>query len=317
MALLPPDPLFILRSDMGLIHNIEFVFDGFSTSHLLAANEEGYIYLWDLKTNRSTRKEKLGASIQAIHYVPPYLISQEKSGAIKLWHMEMTANCTLLKEYMSDGAYCRSIVINNTLIVPQVNSQVEAINLQTFEKIRMYTPLLASPSEKLGYTMALEKVEIGAAVYVLAGYETGDLILWNFLTGEQKVRALFKEHIMSIAFDSVTGKGVCGNSSNLLQVFTIDKDFKIKLKCEILLSSEGCSVVKLRQDRKILACGGWDGRLRLFSWRSLRPLVVLRQHKNAITDVIFSPKIVPEWDCRLMCASGGEGLISLWNLYNQ
>lgn len=313
MALLPPDPLFILRSDMGHIHNLEFMFSRNNATHLLAATEEGYIYFWNLQTNRVTYKQRLGIAIQAIHYMSPYIITQEKSGDVKLWHVETNFTCTLLKEYHCEGGYCRSIIINSCLILPEVNSKVGSIDFQTFRTVTIYVPT----KEKLGNTMALEKADIGGTICVLAGYESGDVILFHFLSGSQLSNIQLREYITSIAFDSVTGRGVCGNSSNQLQVFTIEKEHSIKLKCEISLKNAGCNVVRLRPDRKILACGGWDGNLRLFSWKSLRLLVGLNQHNNSITDVIFSGQIVPEWNSNIMSVAGGDGSISLWNLYNQ
>ncbi|KAK5639570.1 hypothetical protein RI129_012062 [Pyrocoelia pectoralis] len=292
MALLPPDPLFVLRSDMGHIHSLEFMFSENNATHLLAATEEGYIYFWNLQTNKVTNKQRLGVSIQTIHYMLPYIITQEKSGHVQLWHVETNFTCTLLKEYYCKGDYCRSIIINSCLILPEVNSKVESVDLHTFETVTVFVPL----KERLGNITALEKANVVGKICVLTGYES--------------------EHITSIAFDSVIGRGVCGNSSNQLKVFTIDKEHNIKLKCEISIKNAGCNVVRLRPDRKILACGGWDGNLRLFSWKSLRLLVGLNQHNNSVTDVIFSGQIVPEWNSNIMSVAGGDGSISLWNLYN-
>ncbi|KAF5286573.1 hypothetical protein FQA39_LY16256 [Lamprigera yunnana] len=312
MALLPPDPLFCLKSDMGHIHNICFVSDETSTTHLLVATEEGHVYLWDLKTNRVVSKQKLGISIQTIHCIDTYLITQEKSGLVSLWDMQDKVNYLLLKKYQCNGGYCRSIIIKQILILPHINSALNGINCKTLEKAITFTP----SQEKLGQVMCLEKVEMHNNLYVLAGYETGDVVLWDFSTSNQCGNVRLKEYITSVTYDSITGRGVCGNSSNILQFFTIDKEHNIKLKCEISLTNDGCNVLKLRPDRKILACGGWDGRLRLFSWKSLRILVVLNQHHKSVTDVQFSPNIVAEWDSNIMAVASGDGSISLWSLYN-
>ncbi|KAF5284634.1 hypothetical protein FQR65_LT13465 [Abscondita terminalis] len=312
MALLPPDPLFCLKSDMGHIHNICFISNDSFTTHLLAATEEGYVYLWNLKTNRVESKQKLGTSIQAIHYINPDLITQEKTGLIQLWTVDEKSNYIMRKQFESNGGYCRSIIVNDILLFPHDNSTIVGITVNAF----IQTLTLKPDLDKLGYVMCLEKVEIADNLYIAAGYETGDVILWNFLTTTQRSRFKLKEYITSISFDSVIGRGVCGNSSNTLQFFTIDKNHEIKLKCEVSVTNEGCNVVRLRQDRKILACAGWDGRLRLFSWKSLRILVVLNQHRKGITDVKFSPEVVEEWNSKIMAAASADGSISLWSLYN-
>lgn len=49
MPLLPPDPVFILKSDMDYVHCICFVEEKEEFSKtLLAATESGFVYIWDL-----------------------------------------------------------------------------------------------------------------------------------------------------------------------------------------------------------------------------------------------------------------------------
>lgn len=312
MALLPPDPLFCLKSNMGHVHNICFISNETTTTHLLAATEEGFVYLWDLKTNRVKSKQKLGTAIQTIHYFDSHLITQEKSGLVQLWDINHEANYIAVKKYECSGGYCRSIIVNNILILPHTDSALVGIDKKTLQKNFTFIP----EQTKLGYVMCLEAVRIANNEHVLAGYETGDVVLWDFVTKTQRSNTRLKEYITSITFDSVIGRGVCGNSSNTLQFFTIDKNYAIKLKCEVSVTNDGCNIVQLRSDRRLLACGGWDGRIRLFSWKSLRILVVLNQHHKAITDVKFSPSIVPDWNSRVMAVTSGDGSISLWSLYN-
>lgn len=254
----------------------------------------------------------MGNSIQAIHCTNENVITQEKSGIVKLWNIQNETNYEFSKEYQCGGGYCRSIVIDDTVILPQSNSRLDVIELKTLTLLRTFEP----SQENLGYVMSLQKVELDNKTFILAGYEAGDVILWDFLEASQCSRLKLHECITSLTFDSVSRRGICGNSSNILQVFTIEKDLNMKLKCEISIANEGCNIVKIRPDRKIFVSGGWDGRLRLFSWKSLRLLVVLKEHRKSVTDVQFSPNIVPVWNSTIMAAAGADGAISLWNLYN-
>lgn len=45
MAILPPDPLFCMKSDMGYVHSLCFK----DNTTLLAATESGFVYFWDLE----------------------------------------------------------------------------------------------------------------------------------------------------------------------------------------------------------------------------------------------------------------------------
>jgi hypothetical protein len=52
MAVLPPDPVFCLKSDMGHVHSLCFPITNESyASKLLAAAENGFIYFWDLEVS--------------------------------------------------------------------------------------------------------------------------------------------------------------------------------------------------------------------------------------------------------------------------
>jgi len=67
----------------------------------------------------------------------------------------------------------------------------------------------------------------------------------------------------------------------------------------------------------VFASGGWDGRIRIFSWKSLRPLAVLTQHKNGgVMDLAYSSQQVAMWRAPIMAAAGMDSQISLWDLYN-
>ncbi|XP_044260612.1 guanine nucleotide-binding protein subunit beta-like protein 1 [Tribolium madens] len=312
MAVLPPDPVFCLKSDMGHIHSLCFPITNENySSRLLAATESGFVYFWDLETNRLQHKQPMGDSIQAIHSISHDIITQEKIGMVKLWTIT-NSSYQLSKTYSCRGGYCRSILLNDNLIVPQEDSTLDIIHISTMSKLARLVP----HKPKLGNVMCLQKVELGGKIYILGGYETGDIILWDYTTAQPCGHLKLRECITSLTFDPVTGRGICGNASNTLQIFTIDKNFNITLKCEISITNEGCNIVKLRDDRKIFVAGNWDGSLRMFSWKSLRLLVVLNEHKGAVTDVQFSVKPVRFWDANIMAASGADGVISLWNLYN-
>ena len=52
MAVLPPDPVFCLKSDMDHIHSLCFPTTNENyTSRLLAATENGFVYFWDLEVS--------------------------------------------------------------------------------------------------------------------------------------------------------------------------------------------------------------------------------------------------------------------------
>lgn len=48
MAILPPDPAYLLRSDMGPVHSLLFRVSPY-IEHIYAGTESGKIHIWDLK----------------------------------------------------------------------------------------------------------------------------------------------------------------------------------------------------------------------------------------------------------------------------
>lgn len=76
-------------------------------------------------------------------------------------------------------------------------------------------------------------------------------------------------------------------------------------------------MVTIRPDSKIFATGGWDYQIRIFSFKTLKPLAVLDFHNSTIQDIVFTQERSEAYNCDyLMAATGKDGCISFWNLYN-
>ncbi|VEN56751.1 unnamed protein product [Callosobruchus maculatus] len=230
--MLPPDPVYTMKSDMGYIHHLNF-FQG-STSQLLAATEKGLVYFWDLNTHRASCKKEMGESIQAVHSYTDRIITQEKSGIIKLWSTE---DFKMINSYEYCGGYCKSVTIDDILVVPQEKG-VDLVDKKTFKK----TKTLVSDRKNSGHLMALQMVNLENGTYILAAFESGDVILWDIVSEKICGYSRLQEQLTTLTFDSTMGRGVCGGASNKMQVFAIDKSFNITLKCEIILGNEGCSI---------------------------------------------------------------------------
>ncbi|KAG5900308.1 hypothetical protein JTB14_000834 [Gonioctena quinquepunctata] len=169
MSLLPPDPVFCFKEDMGYIHSLSFwVRSKEFVSHILAATEKGTVYFWDLETNRLQHKQEMGKSIQTIHSVDFNIITQEKSGSINLWSVE-GSSYEVIKNTECSSGYCKSIIVNQFLIVSKENGSVEILDVNSLAKINELEP----DREALGHVMALEKVILDNKFFVMAGYETG------------------------------------------------------------------------------------------------------------------------------------------------
>lgn len=92
---------------------------------------------------------------------------------------------------------------------------------------------------------------------------------------------------------------------------------QLRRAADICIKNPGINCIRIRSDQKVFATGGWDGRIRIFSWKSLRPLAVLTEHKTGgIMDIAYSNSKISMWNAPIMAAAGMDGQISLWDLYN-
>lgn len=313
IGILPPDPLFCFRENMGPVHALCFPQRNPDYSDiLLAGTEKGDVYFWDLECNRLQHKQNMGESIQAIHSVDYDIITQEKSGLVKLWSIENNTGYRPQKTFQSYGGFCKSILVNNQLILSQGEGLFDAIDLNTFKTVRKFVP--DEFGDRVGHPMCLEYFKVHEAEYLLVGYDSGFVKVYDFTTARLCCQFKFKEFVTSVTFDPGTSQGVVGTSSDTLNVFKFNGS--LFQQAELKMPNPGCQIVKFRPDRKLFVAGGWDGRLRIYSWRTLRPLVILTEHKKPISDIQFSPTIVRYWKSKIFASASADGTIYLWNVYH-
>lgn len=243
------------------------------------------------------------------------MYTQEKEGIIKVWTMtesDYTLRDTLVSDYCG---FCRCEVneSSNVLIRPQRDSKIEIFTL-TSEEVMTLTP---DTDIKLGEVMCFKFLELPHNQYVLAAYESGDMFLWDLKTRKPVSKIKLRDCPITLDYDLSTGRGIYGNASENIQVFSMSRnDLSLSLKCELLVKNAGINVLRIRQDKKVFMSAGWDGRLRVYSWKSLRPLAVLTEHKASLQDVCHSGKPVSLWNSPIMAAGGLDCSITLWDIYN-
>ena len=87
---------------------------------------------------------------------------------------------------------------------------------------------------------------------------------------------------------------------------------------QVKLTNAGILCCAIRPDGRIFAIGGKDGRVRLFGFKSGKPLAILPYHPNTIECVRFSHNLAQSTDRKkyLLFASSRDKSISIWSLYN-
>lgn len=196
------------------------------------------------------------------------------------------------------------------------DNSIVLLNSEDLQIQQTLSPI-ANPPQSLGHIFCLQMVKVAGQMYLLAGYESGDFLTWDLRCGKVINAEKFDECPMAIDYEPLTNRGIYGGPSNKLSIISYDRNTMQLLKNgEILLKNAGVNCINIRKDQKVFSAGGWDGRIRIFSWKSLRPLAVLTDHKAAIMDISYSSDRVSLWKAPIMAAGGIDGQISLWDLYN-
>ena len=158
---------------------------------------------------------------------------------------------------------------------------------------------------------------------LLAGWEDGSLQLFDLRGGggsggggaAAAARKLHSQPLLSIDVDPAGATAVSGAADCALCVASLaGGEVGAPTRLDIPVTSEasgsgGVASLAVRPDRKLLAAGGWDKRVRLWQWKRWKPLAVLKQHTETVTAVHFSA------DSRWLASASNDRTIALWDVY--
>ncbi|KAL2742155.1 guanine nucleotide-binding protein subunit beta-like protein 1 isoform X3 [Vespula maculifrons] len=306
MAVIPPDPKYLLRSDMGCIHSLLFWINS-DVEHLYAGCALGKVYIWDLKRNRILTKFDAGIDpCLTMHNINNNnLLVQQKCGSIKIYNMSnshWSINKIIDHDYHS---FCRCQVLSEDIVITALKDS--NIGLYSVKSSNMELTLYSSEvlySKKLGEVMAIKPLP-STDQKILVAYEIGLLVLWD-ITAKKVLHCMDIESCpMALDFETSYMQGIIGSPSEKLEIFNLSSD-TLTTKCTLTLKNPGTSVISVRPDKKLFTVGNWDGRLRIFSQKTLKQLAVLDQHKNTVHDVIYSPHYVEAYNCKYLMAAAGK-----------
>ncbi|XP_065055115.1 guanine nucleotide-binding protein subunit beta-like protein 1 isoform X2 [Rhopilema esculentum] len=269
-----------------------------------------------MKTRRSilTIDTKASSAIlKVINLENKRILSHDRNGIITVWNLndlEPTAEETFA---IYQFGFCPVSVVHedeSILVCYQSNSDSQ-LDIIDWKDKRIVKQL--KPDKKVGMVMQakLFKEKRRDILLALIGYENGSVALWNASSGD--ILTDLKVHndaVMCLDVDSDFSKVAVGSVDNrLVQVAlpaTSGESLKEVRSADI--NSNGISCLKVRPDNKILAAGCWDGKIRLFGWKKLKPLAVLKYHVETVNCIMFT------LHNDMVCGSK-DGKISVWHIY--
>lgn len=148
---------------------------------------------------------------------------------------------------------------------------------------------------------------------VIVGYENGSVGVWDLRNPSALLcsHKLFPEPVLALDCspdfqDAAAG----GANTNLLTMSLKLAEATIKVRKSVEIANEGLGALKVRPDGKILATGGWDGRIRIWKWKKCTPLTILKYHTREVADLDFDTC----GNLRLVSGSR-DNTLCLWTVY--
>ncbi|KAK3812940.1 MAG: WD40-repeat-containing domain protein [Benniella sp.] len=152
-------------------------------------------------------------------------------------------------------------------------------------------------------------LDIGT-LHMLAGYEDGSVMLFqenipvSVSTGQQlsgqtlkqkrKMDALWsikchRQPVLALDISSDLSFAVSTGTDNILAKYDLFSQVQgVPEVTKVALKSNGITGTKIRKDDKIIGMAGWDGRVRIYSSKTMKPLAVLKYHRERLDCLDFA-----------------------------
>jgi WD40 repeat protein len=181
-----------------------------------------------------------------------------------------------------------------------------------------------STASKMGMVMCCRLLErSGGALVLLCGMESGHVVaignagvgdpeteLFSVKMSEEPLLTL--DALIEVRASAAWLVGCCAGAGSDLFHFKLNLDELASLKLsKVALPRPGIGRVCIRDDRKVLASGGWDSRVRVFGFKKLTPLAILKSHTATVNDVAYAPK------GSLLATASKDGSIAVYDLYKK
>ncbi|KAK0232842.1 WD-40 repeat-containing protein [Armillaria fumosa] len=151
-------------------------------------------------------------------------------------------------------------------------------------------------NQATGIIMSLHLYKHDDVLRILIAYESGNVVLREFVKSDRitsveglgwkvlwKVK-LHAEAIMAMAVTNDNFMALTVSADHLIGRYDLSSFVAETHRT----NHPGNGAVAIRDDGRVCAVGGWDGRIRLYSTKSFRPLGTLKYHKNGCQTVAFA-----------------------------
>ena len=344
-----PGPDYVLRGHQSAVNSIRFIDGGCLASGSL----DGSLKMWNLATRRATTSINNAHtdSITAVRILSggsaPTVVTGSRDGFVKGWDVsnEVPAfaygtgsrhfcgcgvaegNGNLILAPSAEDSTC--LLIDTRAKVPQVRLQVPSemgmvTSLALDSSASEGLPLVATMGTESSAILMVDLRHYGVTEAPLDATVKPDPHLVDLLDSRPK-RFFEKAHgdhpvMATKTFGDVGEYGKytlysCG-ADRIVAQRECAPGLAATPTAQVVNPSAGTSSLALRIDGKVLAAGCWDSYIRVFDTDGMRPLAVLRQHRDCVFDVDYAPPASSD-GFQVLASASKDATIMMWSLYGE
>eukprot|EP01041_Mallomonas_annulata_P002346 gene2346-4559_t len=329
-----PIPCTVLRGHTSFINSVCFI----SENILASGSGDGDLKLWDLKTRRvANSKSAHGGSLLSISKVSSSNIATSgRDGLVQIWDTLAPSVLTPVVTLRTDVQhFCSSVTdrlhqgvgvgpsdpLKSRLSYHRrQQTTITYYLLQHFHLTKLrydYQSPGDEQEQEQEQCVGVETSSSSPLVYV--GRESGHIRVFDLRNirvpvGEVKLC----EHPLMALEGSPSGKTgdiLAGNSEDrLCKVRHTSLSSSLQVTNTLPLKPPGIGAVKYRCDGRLIVTANWDNTVRVYDNKRLKPLAVLRHHKDSVFSVDFG---LPNTStCGLFASGSKDCTIAIWDLYS-
>ncbi|CAM9271103.1 unnamed protein product [Chrysoparadoxa australica] len=332
-----PKPITVLRHGVS-VQSVKFL----SPDLVISGYLDGKLLLWSLRKRRPVSEllahEKGNgegcSGVLKVDTTQGKVMTQGRDGMVRVWDAETMSSggecqplssiaihsyhfCQFaLVRWGEEGTSSGALDPGSALLTPcEEQGDLELWDLR--EPSSPCQTLSDASGAKGGMVMCCRLLQQSAhcpSDVAIAGGEDGSVSVFDLRRLGQPLvsEVLHKDPVISLDVGQDCRQGVSGGADEQLQVWRLDVgEGSITRHCSRPLSRAGVAAAQIRPDQRLLGTGGWDRRVRLFSWEKAKPLALLRCHEESVSCLDFCGGE----GLGLMVAGSKDCKISCWNLF--
>ncbi|CAO3652386.1 unnamed protein product [Cunninghamella blakesleeana] len=333
MQKLPPQPEYIFRGHQAEVNSCCFFDDD---KYIASGDAEGNLIVWYFETRRPILQWKGHTeSILSVNvYDKNKLISQGRDHKIHIWQLDMTLSLKEIPKIIDTVDYyalnyCKLSMCtlkDHTLICLPAKGDTPLLDVFSLTKKEWVIQNIGSDqdNEKRRLCMAVQMCVLNESedqLGILGGYENGEIAFWRIDISTNQFKFLWnaQEHQQPILDLSIfQDKAYSTCIDDQIVKYNLDEGSVVK---KVRAKKPGIACIKVRNDNKIFMTSGYDGRIRIYSVKTMNPLAVLTYHRDSVYCVSFASALEMKQkgenddNKHWLIGGGKDGRISLWQLY--